>query len=232
MENLRFRGRLLIFLLEFDRDACWLYPGVPHSNGYCTVSVTLPDGTHRHIMAHRLAYIMLRGDIPSGLDLDHLCRTPRCINPWHMEAVTQFVNWQRGESVTAKHARQTHCKNGHELSGTNLISGINKNGRPTRQCRICYNAWQRRRRTKFLEELREYDRRRWPSRSPRKGASNAEKTHCPRGHPFSGDNLVIVHSEGRRRRRCRACHRERSKIAYHLRQKRIRAGLMSPKQRK
>lgn len=48
------------------------------------------------VKAYRYAYERFVGPIPSELELDHLCRTPRCVNPWHLEAVTHAVNVRRG----------------------------------------------------------------------------------------------------------------------------------------
>lgn len=46
--------------------------------------------------AHRVVYEEIRGPIPSGLDLDHLCRNRRCVNPDHLEPVTRTENYRRG----------------------------------------------------------------------------------------------------------------------------------------
>lgn len=47
--------------------------------------------------AHRYMYRLYKGGIPAGLVLDHLCRVHYCVNPFHLEAVTQAVNTQRGK---------------------------------------------------------------------------------------------------------------------------------------
>jgi len=46
-------------------------------------------------LAHRLAYEVLVGPIPAGLQIDHLCRNKRCVNPQHLQAVTQQINIRR-----------------------------------------------------------------------------------------------------------------------------------------
>jgi hypothetical protein len=47
--------------------------------------------------AHRAVYEILVGDVADGLDMDHLCRTPACVNPAHLEPVTHAVNMRRGK---------------------------------------------------------------------------------------------------------------------------------------
>lgn len=67
-------------------------------------------------LAHRLAYEFIRGPIPDGLQLDHLCRVRRCVNPAHLEPVSQRENLIRGEGWAGKNARKTTCNKGHALS--------------------------------------------------------------------------------------------------------------------
>lgn len=86
--------------------------------------------------AHRAVYELLVGPIADGLVIDHLCRKPSCVNPSHLEAVTQSENLKRGlgPAVTrARHAAQTHCRHGHEFSPDNTI--VNSSG--SRVCRTC-----------------------------------------------------------------------------------------------
>lgn len=45
--------------------------------------------------AHRIAYEYAKGAIPEGLQIDHLCRNTRCVNPEHLEAVTPRTNTRR-----------------------------------------------------------------------------------------------------------------------------------------
>lgn len=82
---------------------------------------------------HRLAYTLLVGPVDKGLTLDHLCRVRACCNPTHLEPVTSVENTMRGEGVSARNARKTHCKRGHEFTPENTYA--NHNGRGCRRCK-------------------------------------------------------------------------------------------------
>lgn len=94
------------------------------------------DGRMYH--SHRVAYELAKGPIPPGLQLDHLCRNPRCCNPEHLEPVTCRENVLRGVGIPAQRARMTHCDRGHELTPENIVPSAGY-----RRCRTCYNAYHR-----------------------------------------------------------------------------------------
>ncbi len=94
---------------------CWLWMKYVHPNGYGMCFYN-----KRGDVAHRVAYRLWVGEIPKGLTIDHKCRVTSCVNPDHLEAVTQRVNTHRGTGPVAVNAAKTHCKRGHELSGDNL----------------------------------------------------------------------------------------------------------------
>jgi hypothetical protein len=68
---------------------CWLWTGSRNGGGY---------GNYGGKGAHRYAYELLKAPIPPGLVIDHLCRVRHCVNPDHMEPVTQSVNCRRGDT--------------------------------------------------------------------------------------------------------------------------------------
>ena len=116
-------------------SGCWEWQG--HLNrGYGRLR-----GDKKDILAHRYAYQLIKGSIPEDLTLDHLCRNRSCVNPDHLEIVTMRENILRGDSFSAKHARKTHCPEGHpyDLFNTryNLLGA--------RECRICMKAGKKRR---------------------------------------------------------------------------------------
>lgn len=78
-------------------DGCWLWRAARDLNGYGRVGAD--EGPKRTMLAHRAAWTLLRGDIPDGLVLDHLCRNPQCVNPAHLEPVTQRVNLERARAA-------------------------------------------------------------------------------------------------------------------------------------
>lgn len=115
-------------LITISDEGCWLWGFKPDRAGYGGISVrgkTQP--------AHRVSYEVFRGPIPAGLVLDHLCRTPACVNPSHLEPVTNRENILRGTSFSAVNASKTHCHQGHPLSAENLYIS----GRGYRHCRAC-----------------------------------------------------------------------------------------------
>ena len=84
---------------------------------------------------HRLIYAELVGEIPDGFVIDHLCRNRICMNPNHLEAVTQAENLRRGEGISARNALKTHCPKGHEYDEENTYLRPDRPGRGCKQCR-------------------------------------------------------------------------------------------------
>lgn len=112
---------------------CWIWEAGRMSAGYGCLGVF-----GQRFLAHRFSYLVGVGEIPEGLVIDHLCRNRLCVNPAHLEPVSQRVNMLRGVSVQAKNAVKTHCKHGHPLSGENLIiRKTTPNRLCNRDCRTC-----------------------------------------------------------------------------------------------
>ena len=127
---------------------CQVWLGTLDSDGYGILYTGkhTPPYYRRRMKAHRVAYELAKGPIPKGLEPDHLCRVPGCINPDHIEAVTRKVNTDRGMCAAVNRKRQlgkTHCPRGHPYSGDTLY--VTPKGK--RQCRECmrsqWRAWNR-----------------------------------------------------------------------------------------
>ncbi len=106
---------------------CWQWTAARGRDGYGRFRLG-----HRMVLAHRFAFEAIRGPIPDGLELDHLCRDRGCVNPEHLEPVTGKVNTLRGVAFSAENARKTHCARGHELGGENV-----RPGGSSRRCLTC-----------------------------------------------------------------------------------------------
>src|SRR5690606_14651905 len=109
-------------------SGCWVWSGARHGEGYGSFYW---QGSMR--LAHRVAYTALVGPIPSGLELDHLCRNRLCCNPAHLEPVTRGENMRRSPLCGQAKRNKTHCLKNHPLSGDNLY--VAPNGQ--RQCITC-----------------------------------------------------------------------------------------------
>ncbi len=101
-------------------SGCWTWLGATDSRGYGSCYFN-----RRTVGAHRAVYQIVTGVSPDGLDLDHLCRNPICVNPGHLEPVTHAEN-------VARIPRARECPRGHPLTPGNLIAK-----HPHRACLEC-----------------------------------------------------------------------------------------------
>jgi hypothetical protein len=119
------------------RSGCWIWCGHIEKNRYGRFALA-----GRMRWAHICSYRMFVGEVGEGLELDHLCRNPACVNPSHLEAVTHKTNMERAElagaGAAAFHKRKTHCPSGHQYAGENLVTWGNY-----RYCRICQSKYKK-----------------------------------------------------------------------------------------
>jgi hypothetical protein len=116
---------------------CWQWRGTIAWNGYGRWACT-EGGRHVQGNAHRRLYVHLHGDLNRKIDLDHLCRNRKCVNPEHLEPVSRQENARRGIGGTLARARQlakTHCKFGHPLDETNTHVRKDTGARGCIKCR-------------------------------------------------------------------------------------------------
>jgi hypothetical protein len=113
---------------------CWNWNGEASPQGKAY-------GRHRVFgswqQAHRLAWLDHGHKIPTGFEVDHLCRNTRCVNPQHLEPVTHAENMRRGKLGAIE-----ACKRGHAFTPDN--THIQRRGDNTvRVCKACRYAWHK-----------------------------------------------------------------------------------------
>ena len=90
--------------------ACWIWLANKTPEGYGRFCLGR-DWNRQTCGAHTFAYVLAKGPVPEGLELDHLCRVPSCVNPAHLESVTRSENaWRRARAI---YGEITHCPKGH-----------------------------------------------------------------------------------------------------------------------
>ncbi len=109
-----------------DETGCWIWKGQLNNKGY---GLIWSRDAGQKIAAHRVAYELLVGPIPAGLELDHTCETPACVNPAHLEPVTHAENMRRIRD------RQMACRRaGHDWTDPRNVYRDANGGR---RCRAC-----------------------------------------------------------------------------------------------
>lgn len=140
---------------ERDQARFWAKVLVPASVDDCLLwAKTYASGygylhlRGKNVPAHRISYQLANGPIPEGKVIDHLCHNPRCVNPNHLEAVSQQENVLRGYVIPVaaswRGPRKQHCKRGHEFTPENTYTNP-KGERVCRQCRRGRSAAARQR---------------------------------------------------------------------------------------
>lgn len=125
---------------------CWVWTkAINKKTGYSVfVVVTRTEGKHRTGYGHCVSYVIHKGPIPAGLEVDHLCRVRHCVNPDHLEAVTRKVNIERGTALERRSeqaAAIVECIHGHAYTPENTYTRPNG----MRNCRTCRRIERRRR---------------------------------------------------------------------------------------
>lgn len=115
--DIRLPQRFWDRVIPEPNSSCWLWLGRIEPHGYARLGGKL---------AHRITYA-IEGTLDARLVLDHLCRVTCCVNPAHLDQVTNAVNIQRGLNAT-----RTHCNRGHRFSIENTGTY-----RGRRICRAC-----------------------------------------------------------------------------------------------
>lgn len=128
-----YNQRFLFWVRKGSDADCWLWTGALDQDGYGFLNIS-----EKSVRAHRWSYELNVGPIPDGLVIDHLCRVRHCVNPAHLEPVTNGENVMRGEGLAPTLARVTHCPQGHEYNEENTY--VKPGGRNHRACRVCMNA--------------------------------------------------------------------------------------------
>ena len=105
---------------------CWVWNKYKNKEGYGQIGFR-SGGKNQVHPAHRISYTYLVGPIPPGLQIDHLCRNKSCVNPEHLEPVTQQENIRR-RPLSGPQGR-TDCPYGH----ANQV--FDKRG--LRRCKTC-----------------------------------------------------------------------------------------------
>ena len=139
---------------------CWEWLGTKRQQ---TKNRTTPAyGTlkikNKNYFAHRVSYLLHFGMFDYGLQVQHKCHNPPCVNPHHLKLGTVKDNKKdQMDAGRDPNLNKTHCPLGHPFSGKNLYRTKNK-----RHCRICRNsASEVRRKTEAYREYhREYNKQR------------------------------------------------------------------------
>jgi hypothetical protein len=102
-------------------DTCWLWHGPKCKDGYGSTSRPVEgQKQYKSIRAHRYMYELIRGPIPEGKLLHHICAVKECINPSHLMPVSVLEhNRMEPNNLAGANIRKTHCPKGHPYNEQN-----------------------------------------------------------------------------------------------------------------
>ena len=145
--------RLAAKIIPEPNSGCHLWLGAVGGNGYGQIHY---EGKLRQ--AHSVVYRLRVGEIPNGLEPDHLCRVRPCVNENHMELVTHRENIRRkirgakiyvfikAQSIVS--GLNARCRMGHLYDEANTLVRTTKS-RIVRICRVCKRSYERDRRKRM-----------------------------------------------------------------------------------
>lgn len=162
--NLQTRGQIRAKLIAQSvrlENGCWEWTGPRWGGGgeHRRYGATTYLGKTRS--AHKVSYMIFKGEIPEGMEIEHICQFPLCVNPDHLQPATHFQNCRRAYPWLNEGKRKCghpvgkgyrpclaclrekrieqgltvkgFCKNGHDLSKVPTIRTGNG-----RRCKICW----------------------------------------------------------------------------------------------
>lgn len=109
-------------------DECWIWTGAKDRKGYGNFCVAVGKTNKAHIFS----YYLHKGPVPKGLQVDHECNNPSCVNPDHLQLLTGKKNNEKSTSPSAINKRKSHCKYGHMYTREST-----RFERGRRICKIC-----------------------------------------------------------------------------------------------
>lgn len=128
-----------------DNNSCWIWQGSKCGPGYGQAWYV--DRKH---VTHRLSYLFSKGEIPEGLEVDHICNVRLCQNPDHLRLVTHQ------ENIDARELNRKACKKGHPWIDINIRT-LKSGARICYQCALIRaNEWRHRNPEKSKQSSRKY----------------------------------------------------------------------------
>jgi len=104
--------------IEASDDGCIVWKASGTSNGYGRIRLN-----GRYTLVHRISWVVANGrEIPSKMQIDHLCRVRGCVSSDHLDLVTSGENTRRGESFAAILAAKEVCDKGHPFESVSWPS--------------------------------------------------------------------------------------------------------------